>query len=63
VDHPDGGTFIVSAHGEGLNFSSWNILSNANTGSLGNTARSVTFIVRDSAFALVNGNINFMILA
>ncbi len=61
--HPDGDNFIVVCQGEGVGGNTWNILPNANTTTLANSATDVHFVVRDHNFDSVNGNINFMILA
>jgi hypothetical protein len=60
--HPDGTNFIVFAQGEGTG-STWNILHNANSTTLANGARTVTFICRDNGFNITDGIINFAVLS
>ena len=61
--HPDGGNFIAFAQGEAVPSSAWNIIHNANTSNLANTATSICFVVRDNNFVSIDGALNFAILS
>ena len=60
--HPDGDNFVCLEQGEAIGGSAWNIIHNANS-TTANGSKRVYFIVRDNNFSLIDGIMNFAILA
>ncbi len=58
-----GANFIAFAQGEAVPSNAWNIIHNANTSNLANTATSICFVVKDNDFVSIDGALNFAILA